>query len=75
MTFRLFRVPNLALATLAAIALSPTFLPLNAAESNKVVSRVLLISIDGMHALDFQNCSNGYRVSNMALPIALIWPS
>jgi hypothetical protein len=41
MTFRLFRVPNLALATLAAIALSPTFLPLNAAESNKVVSRVL----------------------------------
>ncbi|HLY19078.1 MAG TPA: alkaline phosphatase family protein [Bryobacteraceae bacterium] len=32
------------------------------------ISHVLLISIDGMHALDFQNCANGINTVNNGLP-------
>jgi hypothetical protein len=48
------RLPNkIALAMLVSAALLP------AASKHGDIERVLLISIDGMHALDFKNCSNG----------------
>jgi len=72
MTLRLFRPPSIALTILAAIALSPASLPLNAAP-DKVVNRVLLISIDGMHALDFQNCSNGISSVKYGTSYCPIW--
>jgi Type I phosphodiesterase / nucleotide pyrophosphatase len=44
---------------LAVIALASAFCGSAAAESNSKIKRVLLISIDGMHALDFANCRAG----------------
>src|SRR5215469_18777020 len=32
------------------------------------VQHVLLISIDGMHALDYQNCANGISGVNQGMP-------
>lgn len=39
------------------------------------VKHVLLLSIDGMHAVDFYNCAHGIAARTMAIPIAPIWPS
>jgi hypothetical protein len=39
------------------------------------IKRVLLISIDGMHALDFINCAEGISGVNGGHPIAQIWPN
>ena len=39
------------------------------------IKRVLLISIDGMHALDFINCAQGISGFNGGAPIAPIWPN
>ncbi len=36
--------------------------------NNGLVERVLLISIDGMHALDFANCANGIAGLNEGKP-------
>src|SRR6202050_4716913 len=36
--------------------------------SNQSIQHVLLISIDGMHALDFINCANGISGANGGLP-------
>jgi hypothetical protein len=58
MNLRHFRLSSVATAILGTLVISP-FLSLKAASPNKAISRVLLISIDGMHALDFQNCSTG----------------
>jgi hypothetical protein len=38
------------------------------AESNNKIKRVLLISIDGMHAVDFANCANGISGVNNGDP-------
>ena len=38
------------------------------------IKHVLLISIDGMHALDFINCAAGISGVNGGKPIAQIWP-
>jgi len=32
------------------------------------IRRVLLISVDGMHAVDFQNCANGISTANNGVP-------
>jgi predicted AlkP superfamily pyrophosphatase or phosphodiesterase len=39
------------------------------------IQHVLLISIDGMHALDFINCAQGISGFNGGAPIAPIWPN
>jgi hypothetical protein len=36
--------------------------------SSQGIQHVLLISIDGMHALDFINCTNGISGANGGLP-------
>ena len=33
------------------------------------IKRVLLISIDGMHAVDFLNCANGISTANNGQPL------
>jgi Type I phosphodiesterase / nucleotide pyrophosphatase len=48
-----------------AIVCSSTLL---AQDSNFVIQRVLLISIDGMHAVDFLNCAHGIAGANSAEP-------
>jgi len=45
---------------------SATSLPFMAGEDYGRVRHVLLISIDGMHALDFENCSKGGYCPNLA---------
>jgi hypothetical protein len=44
---------------LVALALASLFPLTAAAQGNSKIQHVLLISIDGMHALDFANCSKG----------------
>src|SRR5215467_4257105 len=39
-----------------------------AAAQNNSVQRVLLISVDGMHAVDFLNCANGMSTTNNGKP-------
>src|SRR5579864_7646888 len=66
------------IAKLKAIAVSTAFLlvvstpPLNAASQAKAPAakfqRVLLVSIDGMHALDYLNCSQGVKGINGGQP-------
>jgi Type I phosphodiesterase / nucleotide pyrophosphatase len=41
--------------------------PNNGGNGNKI-NHVLLLSIDGMHALDFENCENGISTINGGLP-------
>ena len=54
------------LATLAATIV--LFAGVAQAESNRQIKRVLLISIDGMHAVDFANCANGISTVNNGEP-------
>src|SRR3974377_2254475 len=64
------------LTSLLAFAVSVAPLQLNAAQNPRSVSKadgttfqhVLLISIDGMHSLDFQNCTNGVPGVNNGAP-------
>ena len=44
--------------TLAMIALAAACFT-GAAVAQQQISHVLLISVDGMHAVDFLNCANG----------------
>ena len=59
-----YRVLSRLLAALAAVALSSSTL---AFAQNKI-QRVLLISVDGMHAVDFLNCANGISTANNGQP-------
>jgi hypothetical protein len=54
------------LATFAATIV--LFAGIAQAESNRQINRVLLISIDGMHAVDFANCANGISTVNNGEP-------
>ncbi len=50
---------------LAITVMAATFLSSAAfAESNSDIKHVLLISVDGMHAIDFTNCSKGVKEIN-----------
>ena len=58
-------------AVLAAplLALCVTAIPAAAqAPTSTGIKRVLLISVDGMHAVDFQNCANGISTVNNGAP-------
>jgi len=55
---------TLALLSLAAACSLGTA----AAQSNRPIKRVLLISVDGMHAVDFANCANGMSTVNNGAP-------
>ncbi len=52
---------------LAAIAVLALLLPTSAFAQNKI-QHVLLISVDGMHAVDFLNCANGIVTANNGQP-------
>ena len=39
-----------------------------ATAQNNPIKRVLLISVDGMHAVDFENCANGMSTANNGKP-------
>jgi hypothetical protein len=70
---RSLKAAVIASALLAAIAMAPSLLagPQHKglqASSSRQIRHVLLISIDGMHALDFINCSNGISGVNDGLP-------
>jgi hypothetical protein len=52
----------LALAPVQRLCAQPTF------SGNQNIQHVLLISIDGMHALDFINCANGISGANGGNP-------
>jgi len=42
--------------------------PFATAQSSTGIKRVLLISVDGMHAVDFLNCANGIATANNGQP-------
>ena len=62
------------LASLLALAITIAPLELSAANKSKanpqhnLIQRVLLVSIDGMHSLDFVNCANGVAGINNGAP-------
>jgi len=55
-------------AALAVLAGSAAFPPVSAAANPFAIKHVLLISIDGMHAVDFANCSKGIATINGGTP-------
>jgi predicted AlkP superfamily pyrophosphatase or phosphodiesterase len=55
-------------AFLTAVTVVPAMYPEDAVTGPGGISHVLLISIDGMHALDFVNCSHGISGANNGLP-------
>jgi hypothetical protein len=55
------------LMTLLALA-AACFLGTAAAQDDGSIKRVLLISVDGMHAVDFLNCANGISTTNQGQP-------
>jgi Type I phosphodiesterase / nucleotide pyrophosphatase len=63
---------HVALVLVGAAALAVATTPLHADDDdwghNKHIKRVLLISIDGMHAVDFQNCAHGVKGANNGSP-------
>ncbi len=62
------------LTSILAVAVTTAPLQVNAATRSKsspqhnIIQRVLLVSVDGMHALDFQNCANGIPGVNNGAP-------
>src|SRR5215475_12638317 len=56
------------LASVFTAACSPVLLVASSAQADSRVRHVLLISIDGMHALDFINCSKGISGVNNGMP-------
>jgi hypothetical protein len=54
-------MPVLALLLAASVALAQN-------SSGNAIKRVLLISVDGMHAVDFLNCANGISTANNGQP-------
>ena len=59
---------TLALLSLAAICLVGTATGQDNDRHEHHIKRVLLISIDGMHAVDFANCANGISTVNNGAP-------
>ena len=63
---------RLVLGTAAAAAMLAWWTPRTAADTDKVGSKhikhVLLLSIDGMHAVDFHNCARGIAGANGGEP-------
>ena len=57
---------TLALITLAAACFTGAAVAQRS--SAQAIQRVLLISIDGMHAVDFWNCANGIPTVNNGKP-------
>ncbi len=55
---------SLLLANFSAFAQSPK----DQKKSGSSIKRVLLISVDGMHAVDFLNCANGITTTNNGQP-------
>jgi len=59
---------TLALLFLAAACLTRTASAQNNNSPHSQIQRVLLVSIDGMHAVDFANCANGISTINNGTP-------
>jgi hypothetical protein len=57
-----------ALVTLAAACAAVTTVAQNSTPFSGPIKRVLLISIDGMHAVDLENCANGIAGVNDGAP-------
>lgn len=55
---------TLALLSLAAVCYTGTAV----AQEDNHIKRVLLISVDGMHAVDFLNCAHGIAGANNGQP-------
>jgi hypothetical protein len=66
------RGSRLLAAAVAALAISASFTQASATEKTAVgsgkIKHVLLLSIDGMHAVDFYNCSHGMAGANGGNP-------
>ena len=58
----------LALLLLTAVCLAGTAIGQDNDRYESHIKRVLLISIDGMHAVDFANCANGISTVNNGAP-------
>src|ERR1700749_2566946 len=54
--------------TAVALAMSPNYGIAADTVGSKNVKHVLLLSIDGMHAVDFYNCSHGIAGANSGEP-------
>ena len=59
---------TLALLLLTAVCLAGTAIGQDNDRYERHIKRVLLISIDGMHAVDFANCANGISTINNGAP-------
>ncbi len=59
---------KIALLPLAAVCLMGTAIAQNNHSSQNQIKRVLLISVDGMHAVDYLNCANGISTVNSGKP-------
>src|SRR6202521_1096201 len=59
---------TLALLSLAAACLLGTAIAQEQDHHHGQIKRVLLISVDGMHAVDFANCVNGISTVNSGAP-------
>ena len=59
---------TLALLSLAAVCSMGTAIAQNNHSNQNQIKRVLLISVDGMHAVDFLNCANGISTINNGKP-------
>jgi hypothetical protein len=67
---------QLALLLAGAAALAVAAVPGHAEDDywgHNHIERVLLISIDGMHAVDYLNCAHGISGVNNGTPTARIW--
>jgi Type I phosphodiesterase / nucleotide pyrophosphatase len=60
--------PVVALVVALCLGLGVVASPAAAQAPSSPIKRVLLISIDGMHAVDFQNCANGIGTVNNGAP-------
>ncbi len=59
---------TLALLSLAAVCSMGTAIAQDNHHNQTQIQRVLLISVDGMHAVDFMNCANGISTVNNGQP-------
>ncbi len=59
---------TLALLSLAAACSAGTAIAQNNNFQQELIQRVLLISVDGMHAVDFANCAKGISTANNGEP-------
>ena len=59
---------TLALLLLTAVCLVCTAIGQDNDRYERHIKRVLLISVDGMHAVDFANCANGISTVNNGAP-------